>query len=186
MYAYVKICSHELHAMEKKKRTSNPQKAKCLRKYNLGKQKHHATAKRFKTTLEKEINTAINQLIQTKNPSILVTEDLRHTFKYDKSKQMNRKPSSWLRGKLQDRVAFKALAEGFRHEQVNPAYGSQSCPFCEFVDSRNRKGDRFQCLHCGHENASDRIAAQNYARRFGDPKDRAVYASPPSKNHSFR
>jgi len=72
------------------------------------------------------------------------------------------------------------------HQQVNPAYGSQSCPFCEFVDSRNRKGDRFQCLHCGHENASDRIAAQNYARRFGDPKDRAVYASPPSKNHSFR
>src|SRR5271163_1702802 len=76
---------------------------------------------------------------------------------------MNRKLSSWLRGKLQDRVAFKALAEGFRHEQVNPAYGSQSCPFCEFVDSRNRKGDRFQCLHCGHEDVSDRIAAQNYA-----------------------
>ena len=161
---------HKLHAIEKKKRTPNPNKAKRLRKYNLGKHKHHATAKRFKTTLEKEINTAVNQLIQTKNPSILITEDLRHTFKHDKSKQMNRRLSSWVRGKLQDRIAFKALAEGFRHEQVNPAYGSQSCPFCEFVDHRNRKKDRFQCLHCGHEDISDRVAAQNYARRFGDPE----------------
>jgi len=161
---------HKLHAIEKKKRVSKPKKAKCLRKYNLGKQKHHAIAKQFRTTLEKEINTAVNQLIQTKNPSILVTEDLHHTFKYNKSTQINRRLSSWLRGKLQDRVAFKALAEGFRHEQVNPAYGSQSCPFCEFVDHRNRKSDRFQCLHCGHEDISDRIAAQNYARRFGDPE----------------
>src|SRR5271170_5419592 len=81
-----------------------------------------------------------------------------------------RKLSSWIRGKIQDRVAFKALAEGFRHEQVNPAYGSQSCPFCEFVDQRNRIGDRFQCLHCRHENTADRIAALNYARRLNDPE----------------
>ncbi len=161
---------HKLHAMEKRPTTSNPKKAKSLRKYNLGKQKHHAAAKRLRATLEREINTSINQLIQTKNPSLLITEDLRHTFKYNKSKQMNRRLSSWLRGKLQDRIAFKALAEGFRHEQVNPAYGSQSCPFCEFVDHRNRKNDRFQCLHCGHEDISDRIAALNYARRFGDPE----------------
>ena len=161
---------HKLHALEKKKRVSEPKIAKRLRKYNLGKQKQHATTTRFRTTLEREINTSINQLLQTKNPSLLITEDLRHTFKYDKSKQMNRRLSSWLRGKLQDRIAFKALAEGFRHEQVNPAYGSQSCPFCEFVDPRNRKNDHFQCLHCGHEDISDRIAAQNYARRFGDPE----------------
>jgi len=157
---------HKLHAVAKK--ASNPKKAKRLQKYNLGRQKQLAAAKRYEATLEREINTAINQLIQTKNPSLLITEDLRHTFRYDKSKQMNRRLSGWLRGKLQDRIAFKAVAEGFRHEQVNPAYGSQSCPFCEFVDHRNRKGDSFQCLHCGHEDISDRIAALNYARRYGD------------------
>ena len=159
---------HKLHAIEKKKKTFNPTHAKRLRKYNLGKKKQYSVIKHFQATLEKEINTAINQLIQTKNPSILITEDLRHTFSYDKSKQMNRKLSSWLRGKIQDRIAFKALAEGFRHEQVNPAYGSQSCPYCEFVDHRNRIKDHFQCLHCGHEDLSDRIAALNYARRYGD------------------
>jgi hypothetical protein len=75
-----------------------------------------------------------------------------------------------MRGKLQDRIAFKALAEGFRHEQVNPAYGSQSCPQCEFVDKGNRIGDCFQCLHCRHEDTADRIAALNYARRMNDPE----------------
>jgi transposase len=38
------------------------------------------------------------------------------------------------------------------------------------VDQKNRKEDRFQCLHCGHVDLSDRVAALNYARRFGDPE----------------
>jgi putative transposase len=158
---------HKLHALEKK---TNLKQAKRLRKYNLGKKKQHYNSKRVKITLEKQVNTAINQLIRTKNPSILVTENLRHAFTYDKSKKVNRRLSSWIKGKLQDRIAFKALAEGFRHEQVNPAYGSQSCPNCEFVDQGNRIGDRFQCLHCKHENTADRVAALNYARRVNDPE----------------
>jgi IS605 OrfB family transposase len=161
---------HKLHALFKKKKTLHPAQAKNVQKYNLGKKKHTSTTRCLKVTLEKEINTAINQLIRTKKPSVLVTEDLTHAFSYKKPKKTNRKLSSWLKGKLQDRIAFKALAEGFRHEQVNPAYGSQSCPHCEFVDQRNRKEDRFQCLHCGHEGQSDRIAALNYARRWGDPE----------------
>ena len=84
------------------------------------------------------------------------------------SAAVNRKLSSWIRGEIQERISFKALAEGFRHEQVNPAYGSQSCPICEFVDHRNRKGDSFTCTHCGHEDMADRVAALNYARRYGD------------------
>jgi len=161
---------HKLHSLEKKQRISNIKQAKRLRKYNLGKKKQNSKSQRVKATLEKQINTSINQLIRTKNPSILVTENLRHAFTYDKPKKVNRRLSSWIRGKLQDRIAFKALAEGFRHEQVNPAYGSQSCPHCEFVDQGNRSGDRFQCLHCRHENTADRIAAMNYARRLDDPE----------------
>ncbi len=161
---------HKLHAIKQKKSSTNPKRAQRLQKYNLGKKKQQSSTRDLQTTLEREINTAINQLTQTKNPSLLITEDLRHAFSYDKSKKVNRKLSNWAKGKLQDRIAFKALAEGFRHEQVNSAYGSQSCPYCEFVDHRNRKGDRFQCLHCKHEDTSDRIAAMNYARRFGDPE----------------
>lgn len=159
---------HKLHARERKKRVSV--QARCLRKYNLGKKKLHSHIKRFQATSEREINTAINELIRTKKPSLLVTEDLRHPFHYDKPRIVNRRLSRWLRGKLQDRIEFKALAEGFRHEQVNPAYGSQSCPLCEFVDPGNRIKDRFQCQYCGHKDQVDKVAAMNYAKRIGDPE----------------
>lgn len=153
-----------LHHIQKK----DDKKAKRILKYNLGRYKLKETAKKTKAALEVEINTGINTLLKKKRPSILITEDLRHHFTYNNSKKMNRKLSAWVRGKLQDRVSFKALAEGFRHEQVNPAYGSQSCPSCDFVDHRNRKGDKFKCLHCAHEDMADRAAALNYLRRFGD------------------
>ena len=159
---------HKLHAQEKKQRSKNPKKAARVRKYNLGHKKLHSTTKKAQATLEREINTGINELLEKKTPAIVITEDLRHPFTYNKSKNVNRRLSSWLRGKLQDRIAFKALAEGFRHEQVNPAYGSQACPQCDYVDHRNRTGDRFVCLHCRHEDCADRVAALNYLRRFGD------------------
>ena len=159
---------HKIHALEKKYRQTKPVKARNVRKYNLGRKKLDNKATRVRQTIEREINTAINELVEKRAPSILVTENLRHSFTYNKTKNMNRKFSSWVRGRIQDRIVFKALAKGFRHEQVNPAYGSQSCPSCEFVDHRNRNGDSFKCLFCGHEDISDRIAALNYARRYGD------------------
>lgn len=154
---------HKLHALHKKKPYQ-----RTYRKFNLGRHKLESKKRATKATLEKEINTGINELISSKSPCLLITEDLSHLFTYNTSKKMNRRLSGWLKGKIQERISFKALAEGFRHEQVNPAYGSQSCPECDFVDVQNRKRDRFTCAHCGHEDIADRVAAKNYARRFGD------------------
>lgn len=157
---------HKLHAIQKK--LVQTKKSSNILKYNLSRKKLKKVAKRAKSSLEREINTAINELLKNKNPSILITEDLSHCFSYNKPKSVNRKLSSWLRGKLQERVEFKALAEGFRHEQVNPAYGSQTCTQCGLVDHRNRVNDKFKCLYCRHEDMADRVAAMNYFRRFGD------------------
>jgi transposase len=158
---------HKLHAIQKNLNTHTKKRSNILR-YNLGRKKWNKKEQRTNSSLEKEINEGINKLLENKKPSILITEDLSHVFSYNKSKTINRKLSSWLRGKLQERVAFKALAEGFRHEQVNPAYGSQTCPYCDFVDRRNRDRDKFKCHNCEHEDVSDRVAALNYLRRFGD------------------
>lgn len=159
---------HKLHAIHKKQIKKYSKKQAKIFKYNLGVKKLNKKSKQRKISLEREINTAINDLLKNKKPSILITEDLSHNFSYNKPKSINRKLSSWLRGKLQERVVFKALAEGFRHEQVNPAYGSQTCFCCDFVNYKNRNGDRFKCLNCGHEDISDRVAAMNYLKRFGD------------------
>ena len=175
----MKKCKKGIRSMRLKKNfaNKNPIKAARCRQYNLGRKKLNEKARKAKETLEKEINTGINELLKKKKPDLLITEDLSHTFTYNKPKSINRKLSAWCRGKLQDRIAFKTLAEGFRHEQVNPAFGSQTCPRCDFVDQRNRNKDKFKCLHCGHEAQADQVAAENYAKRYGDPKIR-LYMSP--------
>jgi hypothetical protein len=98
----------------------------------------------------------------------VVTEDLSHIFTFNKGKNWNRRLSAWTKGTLQDRIEFKALAGGSRHKQVNPAYSSQTCVCCGFVEARNRNGDKFKCLACQHEDHADRVGALNLLTRYDD------------------
>ena len=79
--------------------------------------------------------------------------------------------SSWLKSSLKERLSFKALVKGFDHQQVNPAYTSQICPDCDFVDASNRcsrNKDKFVCRHCKIEGDSDVFAAINLKARYAD------------------
>jgi putative transposase len=105
--------------------------------------------------------------VEDNHPSIIITERLDIRGKA-KSKGMSRLVSYWMRGSLKERFDFMALVERFHHEQVNPAYTSQMCPICLFVHKNNRKGDIFQCLHCGHSDHADRVAANNLKARYYD------------------
>jgi putative transposase len=111
---------HRLHALYKKNENKNPSKAKRIRKCNLGKKKLSSRRARIQATLENDINKGINDLFKTCRCTVLVTEDLRHAFLFDKPKSLNRRFSFWIKGVLQDRISFKALTKGFRHEQVHP------------------------------------------------------------------
>jgi putative transposase len=153
---------------EKHSRAGRHQKARNIRRFNLGQKKQTAQRRRNQIELERQINTALNQLFSQRQPTILVTEKLDLRGKA-KSKKMSRQVSLWPRGILQERTDFKALAAGCRREQVNPAYTSQMCPHCGFVNGKNRQGDRFKCLNCGHEQDVDRVAARNLKARRTDP-----------------
>ena len=74
------------------------------------------------------------------------------------------------RSTLKDRFEFKASAASCRREQINPAYTSQTCPECGYLDKANRKGDEFQCQICGHRGDADQIAAQNQKSRYYDQR----------------
>ena len=114
-------------------------------------------------------NQAFNQLIE-KNHAVVVSESLSHAFSYRSGPTWNRRLSSWVKGEMKERLEFKALAKSFSHKQVNPAYTSQTCPPCGYVDARNRKGDKFQCLFCGYVNHADWVAAMNLKSRYDDPE----------------
>ena len=41
--------------------------------------------------------------------------------------------------------------------KINPAYTSQKCSLCGYVDKRNRSCGLFTCQHCGYINAAINI-----------------------------
>jgi transposase len=153
---------------EKYEKLGYKHKVRNIRKFNLGTKKRDALSARQKATVDNIINNSINTLFKTKNPKILVTEDLNHNFKFGKIKKVNNRLSSWVRGRMKQRIMFKALVRRSDHKQVNSAYTPQTCPVCGFTDSKNRKQDRFQCLQCKHVDHADRVAALNLLARCSD------------------
>ncbi len=144
-------------------------KAKRIKKFNLGQQKLNRTRRKARTELARQINTAVNQVLKKRHPSVMVTEKLDIRGKA-KNKRVSRLVSLWTRSILKDRVEFMASARGSRREQVNPAYSSQMCPSCGYVHRDNRQGDAFQCVRCKHADHADRVAAINLKARIDDPE----------------
>jgi len=162
---------HQLHAIQKSAAElisfHEKKKANNISKFNLGRKKLESNHQKLKATLQCEINTAFNQLAE-KDPDIVISELLSQHFNYNRGCNMNRRLSAWVRGELKERLEFKALAKGFGHEQVNPAYSSQICLVCDFVDRKNRKGDKFECQYCRYVSHADWVAAMNLKRRYYD------------------
>jgi putative transposase len=161
---------NKLHALAKRAEESGQrEKADNIRKFNLGFKKKARYRQKAQATIEKQVNQSFNRFFREIKPSILITENLRHSLSFDNSKSFNRKVSIWTKGIIQDRAEFKALEGSSLHKQVNPAYGSQLCPCCGFVWKKNRNGDAFKCSFCSYGAASDRVAAINYLTRSEDP-----------------
>lgn len=166
---------NKLHALQKKLAVSSDKtdqkKAVNILKNNLGKIKFNKKNERHKATSLKIVNTAFNEMVDKTKAKIVISENLSSRFSFGKIKNMNRRLSSWLKSSLKERLSFKALVKGFDHKQVNPAYTSQACPNCYFVDASNRcsrNKDKFVCQHCKTEGHSDVLAAINLKARYAD------------------
>jgi IS605 OrfB family transposase len=94
----------------------------------------------------------------------IVLEDLRH-IKHGKrgtfSRHVNRLPSFWSLTRAVNWLRCRCEELGVRMIFVSPYKTSQRCHSCGKIDSRNRKGERFKCVSCGHEDDADRNAAKN-------------------------
>jgi IS605 OrfB family transposase len=94
----------------------------------------------------------------------IVLEDLRY-IKHGKrgtfSRQVNRLLSFWSLTRAVNWLRCRCEEMGVRTTFVSPYRTSQRCHSCGKIDSRNRKGERFRCLSCGHEEDADHNAAKN-------------------------
>jgi IS605 OrfB family transposase len=73
---------------------------------------------------------------------------------------------SWAFAQLGAFVAYKAKRAGVAFVEVDPAYTSQTCHACGWVDKRNRRSQsEFECGRCGFVGHADHNAAINIAHR---------------------
>jgi putative transposase len=73
---------------------------------------------------------------------------------------------SWAFAQLSGFIAYKAKAAGVAFVDVDPAYTSQTCHACGWVDKRNRRSQaEFECGRCGFVGHADHNAAINIAAR---------------------
>ena len=73
---------------------------------------------------------------------------------------------SWAFAQLGRFIAYKATAAGVAFVEVDPAYTSQTCSACGWVDKRNRRSQsEFECGRCGFVGHADHNAAINIASR---------------------
>jgi putative transposase len=94
----------------------------------------------------------------------IVLEDLRR-IKHGKrgtfSRHVNRLLSFWSLTRAVNWLRCRCEELGVRISFVSPYKTSQRCHSCGKIDSENRKGERFRCVKCGHEDDADHNAAMN-------------------------
>jgi len=138
-------------------------KRKGLAAVNLSDHKAQAFARN-------EIGRALNTMLDDLPPaSAVALERLTVKDMRFKSRMMNRWLSAAQLGYTRDKLKFKLDERGIRYRSVQPAYTSQQCSRCGYVDPKNRPSQaQFKCLACDFESNADWNGALNIAERFGD------------------
>lgn len=119
--------------------------------------------------LRTEIGRVLNKLVAEGKPAELVLErlDFRHS---DLSRRLNAILRNCGRSIIEAKLADLKARYGITSTEVNPAYSSQTCSVCAYVDKRNRRDQKtFACLWCGHTMHADLNAAANIEARRARP-----------------
>jgi IS605 OrfB family transposase len=134
-------------------------------------------------------HTLCNQLLSQArfyNCKIIILENLGSVIPPKGAKQLSRRLSNWLRGRIPQLLAYKCPPIGLHFFQVNPWGTSSYCPRCglrglkirapnDFTVSKT--GRFFHCPSCGFTADRDYVGALNIYRIFrlhtSSPKSRA-------------
>lgn len=110
--------------------------------------------KRVRDYTKNEINRIVNKMINNEAASELVVESL--DFRGGGlSKRMNRLLSRMGRSVLKAKLNRIGVSHGVKVLKVNPAYSSQECSKCGYVDKTNRNGLVFTCKCCKYKLHAD-------------------------------
>lgn len=111
-----------------------------------------------------EICRILNKIIKDKRPALIVLERLNFQNSV-LSKRLNRIIRNCGRSVIKQKLHTLEEVYGVKNTEINPAYTSQECSSCNYIDKRNRNEDRFCCKACGLKVHADVNAARNIRKR---------------------
>src|SRR5690606_11524463 len=94
---------------------------------------------RLRGFLRSEIGRVLNRLVEVQRPGRIVVERLNFRNP-NLSRRMNRLVSNGGRRVTQQKLSDLSERFGIENVEVNPAYSSQECCACGYIDKRNRSG----------------------------------------------
>lgn len=129
-----------------------------------------AIGKREERFIRDVDHRAAKRLADTPGIGVMAFEDLARIRRLArKGTRTGRKRrnmlNQWPFSQLQEFTSYKAAAKGIQVVMVDPAYTSQRCNRCGYVDKGNRDRARFDCLRCGHSDDADHNAVLNIRDR---------------------
>lgn len=154
---------------DKERRERVKKQNACLRKKELPAVEF--SMKRKSRYVRHQANTAAKELINSLEPFEAVALEDINVAQVIKGTAWNQ--GQWRQacqlGYLMRSVKNKLEWLGIPVKLTNPAYSSQRCPKCGFIDSVNRLNqEQFVCLSCGFATHADVVGALNHKERFFD------------------
>ena len=145
--------------------------------------------KKLKYWLKTEINRVIKQLITGSfSPILKNLKNLKkNTKKEHKLNKRTRKLlQNWCYSYILRRIKEVCETRGVLWFTVPSNNTSRACPYCRYVDKRNRVGEKFKCLRCGFLEDADYVGALNILRKFlFNPIPRGVYSPSAYETHFY-
>jgi len=140
-----------------------------------------AIIERLRGLIDTETNRALNQAVLLHRPRVLAVERL--VFREMRlSRRLNRILSNCGRGAVEKKLNDLAQRYGIEIHEIDPAYTSQTCSCCGYVDKAQRSGEKFQCRYCGTRMHADVNGARNIAQAVAGQALKAVVDTPEGRS----
>jgi transposase, IS605 OrfB family, central region len=127
--------------------------------------KYRQYVDKLRDYLKNEINRLINVIIEIYKPKRIIVEKLDFRSP-ELSKRLNRLIQRFGKKYIKQKLERLQQLYGIEIIEINPAYTSQECSSCGYVDERNRKNTQeFECRACKNKINAQINGAKNILKR---------------------
>jgi transposase, IS605 OrfB family, central region len=127
--------------------------------------KYRQHVDKLRDYLKNEINRLINVIVKIYKPKRIIVEKLDFRSP-ELSKRLNRLIQRFGKKYIKQKLERLQQLYGIEIIEINPAYTSQECSSCGYVDERNRKNTQeFECRACGNKTNAQINGAKNILKR---------------------